>query len=293
MKTFFSEPLVQFVIIGSLLFIALQTLTPQSVTGHDVYDIVVSDEALINYQQLQAKSFRKGAGKQLFHALPADEKKTLVNDYVRDQVLFREAIALGLDENDEVIRRRLIQKMEYINQGFYNEAPPITESALTAFFTENQSDYQVEASVSFTHIFFAHEKHGREKSKVMAQTLLFDFNKQPAAFTEASQFGDRFLFNRNYIERTENYIRGHFGGAFENSLFNLKPSSQWQGPFQSNYGSHLVLMTATSLARLPNLDEVSPLVLADAQRQQQESIKRQAFSELLQKYTVSQADSHE
>jgi len=278
---------MQFLIIGAALFIAAQTFAPEQLQSADNFDIAVDSKTLTHYLQLQAKSFSPTDAEQKFIALSEQEKQILIDDYVRDQVLFREAMALGLDDNDEVIRRRLIQKMEYIAQGFYQDIEPLDEADLGAFFAENREDYRVAASVSFTHVFFDSNKHGADKAEQLAGKSLTELNRNATAFNDAAQFGDRFLFSRNYIERTVEYIRGHFGLGFEEQLFSLKPSDQWQGPFQSNYGFHLLLMKETSETRLPQLEEVSGIVLADARRQQQQDLKKQAVDQLIEKYTVT------
>jgi len=291
MRKLLAEPLMQFVSIGVALFLAAQVLSPERLQSVDEFDITVDNKTLVHYLQLQAKSFSAADAEQKFLTLAEEEKQTLIDDYVRDQVLFREAMALGLDANDEVIRRRLIQKMEYIAQGFYQNIAPIDEAALSQFFTENREDYRVDAAVSFTHVFFDGKTHGTDTAQQLAQQNLTELNNKATAFSAASQFGDRFLFNRNYIERTAEYIRGHFGKGFEARLFTLKPAKQWQGPFQSDYGFHLLLMKEATGSRLPDLDEVSGLVLADARRQQQHALKKQAVDELIEKYSVTQVAS--
>lgn len=289
MKTIFAEPLMQFVGIGLALFITAQLFSPEQLQSENTFDITVDNKALIHYLQLQAKSFSADDAEKKFSALSAKETQTLIDDYVRDQVLFREAMALGLDANDEVIRRRLIQKMEYIAQGFYQDIAPLDEAALDRFFTENRADYRVDASVSFTHVFFDSKKHGSAAAKQLAQRELAELNAKGVAFSDAAQFGDRFLFNRNYIERTADYIHGHFGDDFEAQLFTLEPDSQWQGPFPSAYGFHLLLMKDITESRLPELEEVSGIVLTDARRQQQQALKKQAVDQLIEKYSVTHA----
>jgi len=287
MRKLFAEPLIQFVAIGAALFIAAQMFAPERLQSVDEFDISVDNKTLVHYLQLQAKSFSAADAEQKFLLLSEQEKQTLIDDYVRDQVLFREAMALGLDANDEVIRRRLIQKMEYIAQGFYQDIAPIDEASLSEFFAVHREDYQVAASVSFTHVFFDKKKHGAEKAQQLATQSLAELNHKSIAFNGASQFGDRFLFNRNYIERTAEYIRGHFGKGFETLLFTLPSQTQWQGPFQSDYGFHLLLMKRVTEPRLPNLNEVSGIVLADARRRQQQDLKKQAVDTLIEKYNVS------
>ncbi|MFB0989481.1 MAG: peptidylprolyl isomerase [Porticoccaceae bacterium] len=221
-----------------------------------------------------------------------DRRQRLVDDYVRGEVLYREALALDLDRNDPIIRRRLMQKMDYLAQGFYDEIEPLTEDDLTAFYEANREDYRKPASATFTHVFVSSEKRGSEESKVQAESLLTMINQTGVPFEKAGRHGERFLYNRNYVNRDSQEIASHFGRSFEQQLFALNPvlpdaESQWQGPLLSSYGWHLVLLTKNIESFIPQLIEISGVVLADAQRQQQGELKRLAVDALRAKYQIT------
>ena len=219
------------------------------------------------------------------------ELKTLTDDYVRGEVLYREALALDLDRNDPIIRRRLMQKMEYLAQGFYDEIEPLTENDLTLFYEAHKEDYRKPASATFTHIFLSNDKRESAQSKAEAESLLAVINNSPVPFDKAGRYGERFLYNRNYVNRDSQEIASHFGQLFEQKLFDLRPAllmtdAQWQGPLSSNYGWHLVLLTKKVESFVPALAEISGVVLADAQRQQQGERKRLAVDALRAKYQI-------
>jgi len=286
-----AEPLVQFIVLGLLLYIALGIFAPERLVMQDSSVIVVDDEHLKTYLQFQRKSFAAESAQQLLGAMSGEQKQQLIEDYVRDEALFREALALGLNENDEIIRRRLIQKMEYLAQGFYNQIPQLSEQQLIDYFTDNEQHYQLPASITFTHVFLKVNARNRSKETQTtlsaANKLRTTLNNKSVLFSQAGQYGDRFLYNLNYVDRDSDTIASHFGSTFQQSLFALDSSKAWQGPIQSDYGVHLVLISNKTARRLPMLSEVAAAVLADARREQQSELKNKAIAEIINQYRIS------
>ena len=279
------EPLVQFLLIALVLLGGERWINAEDY-AYDQYLIQIDDQQLLQFMQLRAKTFRPDQAEAALAALSAEERQRLVDDYARDEVLFREAMALNLDNNDQIIRRRLIQKMDYLAQGFYDQVAPLTEQDLRQFYAERRQDYKKAAEATFTHVFISTEKRHSADAKAMAETLLTQLNSQLVPFENASRHGERFLYNRNYVNREDDEVASHFGQPFQRALFDLSTSEQWQGPLQSTYGWHLVLLVKNTEAYLPAFDEVSASVFADAQRQQQFEVKRQAIDKLMAKYQI-------
>jgi peptidyl-prolyl cis-trans isomerase C len=125
--------------------------------------------------------------------------------------------------------------------------------------------------------------------------LLNRLNQDSIPFDKAGLYGERFLYNRNYVKRDAQEIASHFGPDFNQQLFDLEPSLQgnWQGPIASNYGWHLVLLATKVEAYIPPLTDIGGMVLADAQRQQQHELKRMAINKLMAKYQVIDPDNSE
>ena len=286
----FKEPLVQFLAIGLVLFGGERVLNADSYADSH-YKILVDDKVLTQFLQQQAKKFKPEQAIQALAAMDNSELKTLTDDYVRGEVLYREALALDLDRNDPIIRRRLMQKMDYLAQGFYDEIEPLTENDLTSFYEAHKEDYRQPASATFTHVFLSNDKRESAQSKAEAESLLAVINNRRVPFEKAGRYGERFLYNRNYVNRDSQEIASHFGQLFEQKLFDLRPAlpmtdAQWQGPLSSNYGWHLVLLTKKVESFVPALAEISGVVLADAQRQQQGERKRLAVDALRAKYQI-------
>ena len=289
-RRLFKEPLVQFLAIGLVLFGGERALNADSYADSH-YKILVDDKVLIQFLQQQAKKFKPEQAIQALAAMDNSELKTLTDDYVRGEVLYREALALDLDRNDPIIRRRLMQKMDYLAQGFYDEIEPLTETDLTSFYEAHKEDYRQPASATFTHVFLSNDKRESAQSKAEAESLLAVINNRRVPFEKAGRYGERFLYNRNYVNRDSQEIASHFGQLFEQKLFDLRPAlpmtdAQWQGPLSSNYGWHLVLLTKKVESFVPVLAEISGVVLADAQRQQQSERKRLAVDALRAKYQI-------
>ncbi|MGB2042276.1 MAG: peptidyl-prolyl cis-trans isomerase [Porticoccaceae bacterium] len=279
------EPLVQFFLIALVLLGGERWINADDY-AYDQYLIQIDDQQLLQFMQLRAKTFRPDQAEAALAALSGEERQRLVDDYAREEVLFREAMALNLDNNDQIIRRRLIQKMDYLAQGFYDEAAPLTEQDLREFYADRRQDYRKAAEATFTHVFISTAKRAPVDARIMADRLLAELNGKQVPFENASRHGERFLYNRNYVNREDDEIASHFGQPFQSALFELSTSAQWQGPLQSTYGWHLVLLVKNTDAYIPEFDEVSSAVFADAQRQQQQEVKRQAIDKLMAKYQI-------
>ncbi|WP_310620170.1 peptidylprolyl isomerase [Flexibacterium corallicola] len=286
LKTIVKEPLFQFLGLGFLLYSAVQGLAPEQLERTSENQIEVTKPALINYMQFRAKSFTPGNAEEHFEALDEQSKETLHADYVRDQVLYNEALSLGLDGNDEVIKRRLILKMEYVSAGFLQDMPEVKEEDLIAYFKENQETYRVPASMSFTHIFFSGEKNGFDAAKQMATHLLPQLNSQQVSFSDAAKYGDRFLYNRSYQDRPYTLVSNHFGGNFAESAFDNTTSENWQGPFISEHGAHLLYINDSKPSRIPQLEEVATAVLWDIRRSNKEHNKKINYEKMLSNYNI-------
>jgi hypothetical protein len=286
MRKLLKEPLIQFLIIA-LLLLGGERLINADDYANEQYSILIDDQVLLQFMQLQAKMFKPSQAKAVLEAMNAEDRQRLVDDYVRNEVLFREAMALNLNKNDQIIRRRLIQKMDYLAQGFYNEAEPLTEDDLRTYYAEHNQEYKKAASATFTHVFISSDSREVSQAKDIADSLLKTLNAEQVPFENAPGYGERFLYNRNYVNRDDDEIGSHFGDDFKQSVFALEVADSWQGPVQSSYGWHLVLLKKNTPAYIPEFEEISSAVFADVQRQQQRQTKREAINKLMAKYKIS------
>ena len=285
MRKLLKEPLIQFLLIA-LLLLGGERLINADDYANEQYSILIDDQVLLQYMQLQAKMFKPSQAKAVLEAMNDEDRQSLVDDYARSEVLFREAMALNLNKNDQIIRRRLIQKMDYLAQGFYDEAEPLTEDDLRTYYAEHNQEYKKAASATFTHVFISRDSREVSQAKDIADSLLATLNAEQVPFENAPGYGERFLYNRNYVNREDGEIASHFGQSFQLNLFELGVAEQWQGPVQSSYGWHLLLLVKNTDAYIPEFAEVSSAVFADAQRQHQREVKSQAIDKLMAKYQI-------
>ena len=286
MRTLLKEPLFQFLFIALLLLLGERLINADDY-AYDQYHIEVDDAVLLQFMQLRAKTFKPEEALQALQALSTEDRQRLMDDYAREEALFREAMALNLDKNDQIIRRRLIQKMDYLAQGFYDEADPLTEDDLRDYYGEHRDEYKKPASATFTHVFVSSERHGSDQASAIAAELQKTLNAENVPFENAPRYGERFLYNRNYVNRDDDEIGSHFGSQFQQQVFAFETSDQWRGPVQSDYGWHLVLLVKNTPSYIPSLEEIAANVFADAQREQQQQIKRKSIDKLMAKYRIS------
>lgn len=256
-------------------------------TEADEKVIAVDHDALMTFIQYRTKAFDPVLAEQRLRALTDSELQLLIDDYVREEVLFREAMALGLDENDYVIRRRLVQKLEFITEGFAESSVEVDDAAVRRYFDANKEDYYVEPYVTFTHVFFGTEHRSREQAHALAEKKLSELNRTGAQFSDAPKHGDRFLYHLNYVERTPEYVASHFGPAMAEAIFALEPNDfVWRGPFDSPYGVHLVMLITNEPGREPELSEIEGRVREDAKRAMIRDKTEEAIDDIIDAYDV-------
>lgn len=285
MQKWLREPLVHFLLGGILLFI-ISGLMGDSDEGN-AFDIRINDQVLEQYFQYSEKAFDDARVRASLAAMSAVERAELESNYIRDEILYREALAMGFDANDDVIRARLIQKMDYIILGIEGGEPLVSEQELQAYFDKYAQDYERSPTISFTHVFFKSKDRGQDKANKLAEATLDELRSNNVSFDQATAYGERFYFYRNYIGRSSEFITSHFGGDMMKTVFDSATDlHRWQGPYITQYGAHLVLIRERSPARLPLLEEVAPEVLADLKRRKREQVKVQAVEALKSKYRI-------
>ena len=186
----------------------------------------------------------------------AAESDRSVADFVREEVLYREALALGLDRDDLVVRRRLVQKMEMLA---LRDGPGISESDLMDHYLAHRADYALPESVSFRHVFFSAATRGAD-AHVAAGAALADL--QDGGASGASGLGDPPPMPPEVSDWTRPMVEARFGAGFAAAVFEAGPGG-WSGPVASAYGYHLVLVTRRAPARVPDFAEVAGRIATD------------------------------
>lgn len=251
MRSLLKEPLLHFLLIGVILF-AAHEWRGQGTTGEDVGEnttkrIEVTAEVITRLKDGWSRQFQKTPDEV--------EVRGIVEAHVTEEILYREALALGLDRNDTIVRRRLAQKMEFLTQDIVNTAAP-DEATLEAYFKKNAAKYARPSRVSFRHVYFSEEKRG-ENAAADARMALTSLSVPGASEDE---IGDGFLHGFEFVEQDEQDIATVFGPGFARDLL-ATPEGVWRGPLASSYGDHLVIVTGRGEPKAAEFSEVRSLVL--------------------------------
>jgi len=294
MRQFVKEPLLHFLMLGAGIFLLYGAFAPkESATSSST--IVVERDDLLTFMQYRAKSFDRQRFGTVLDALSREERQRLIDDYVREEALYREAKALELDNNDYVSRRRLIQSLEFITQGILQANDTITEQTIRAYYDAHAIDYREPAKITFTHVFINGDNRGWDEAKQVADQTLIQLNRDQVPFHEAVSHGDRFLYHTNYVGKEADLIASHFGKPMQQQLFAQADDSpqnhDWVGVFRSPYGYHVALVTQVSEATLPAFDTVQDRVFQDVQRIARETAINEALAAIVDTYRVEVAPS--
>ena len=269
------EPLLHFLLIGAAFFLLYGTFS-KPVSDETGKTIVVS-AAEIEWMQT---NWQKRWGRPP----TAEEFDGLIQQYIRETVLYREALALGLDKDDQVIRRRLGQKMEFIVKDLVALTPP-TDEQLQSYFDAHRDRYQEPARYTFTQVFIDPDKRGDttlEDAEAIKATLIAQGDE---AIEDAGALGDDFMLQNYYPEKDQVEIQKQFGSGFTESLVKLSPG-QWRGPILSGYGVHLVYVSNISEPPAPVFAEVRERVVQDWETEKGEELNDKFYANLRDQYTI-------
>jgi hypothetical protein len=209
---------------------------------------------------------------------PAEERAA-VERYVDTEVMVREALALGLDRGDIIVRRRLVQKMEFLNEGLA-AVPEPTDAELAAYLDAHPERYTVADRVALEHVFVSADAH-RDDAAVVAAELRGALE----GGADAATLGDPFLRGRTFRGQSARDLEEVFGPAFANAAMQLPPRT-WSEPIPSSYGLHLVRITARDVEHRPAVDEVRAALARDWRTERRAEAGRAALARLRAAYDV-------
>jgi peptidyl-prolyl cis-trans isomerase C len=268
------EPLFRFLVIGAALFaLSAWHQARRPASGADAPPRIQVTAATI-------ERLREEWGRRFQRPPTAEELHGLVEQHIREEVLYREALALGLDQDDTVVRRRLVQKMEFLSEDIAQAEVP-DEAALQQYFERNAERYARPTKVSFRHVYFSRERRG-ERAVNDAREALLALVK-PGASDEA--FGDPFLQDFELTDIAEADIAAMFGREFASQVMAL-PVDEWRGPVASSYGVHLVRVSGRTAPQRVKLADVRAAVVRDYQDARRREANRAVFERLRQRYQI-------
>ena len=268
------EPLVHFMFIGAVIYL-LYGVFAEPVPEADDKTIVVSAGEIEWMQTAWQKRWNRPP--------TATEFDGLIQQYIKETVLYREALTMGLNQHDQVIRRRLAQKLEFLARDLVALTPP-TEEELQAYFDEHRDRYQEPARYTFTQVFIDPDKRG-DATLDDAEAIKAKLVAQGDAIEDPGALGDDFMLQNWYPEKDPIEIQKLFGSGFAESLLDLSPG-QWHGPVLSGYGVHLVYVSNVSEPPAPVFAELRERVVQDWETERGEELNEKFYANLREQYTV-------
>lgn len=279
--------MLHFLVFGLALFFAFSHSPANSPNSTKNKTIVVTRQSLLTYMQYRNQAFNEEYFSQQLDTMNKQARQSMINDMVRDEVLYRQALAMHLEDNDYVIKRRLIQKIEFLTKGFITAGTKLTKKDVQAYYMQHKSDYYQKPYATFTHVFFDYKLHSHKQAMALAEKTLKQLNEKKVSFSQGVEYGDRFLYYTNYVQRAPGYIASHFGNKFTKAIFKLKPDDKhWYGPFKSIYGVHLVMLTEKTPGHYPALSKIYDRVKDDAQQDLIHQKTEAAIEAIVKSYRV-------
>ena len=268
------EPLVHFMFIGAVIYL-LYGVFAEPVPEADDKTIVVTAGEVEWMQTAWQKRWNRPPTVAEFDGL--------MQQYIRETVLYREALTMGLNRHDQVIRRRLAQKLEFLARDLVALIPP-TDEELQTYFDEHQDRYQEPVLYTFTQVFIDPDKRGDatlDDAAVIKTSLI----TKGDAIDDPGALGDDFMLQNYYPEKDPVEIQKLFGSGFTESLVELSPG-QWHGPVLSGYGVHLVYISSVNEPPPPDFATVRERVVQDWTTDKGEELNEKFYASLREQYTV-------
>ena len=274
MKKILREPLVHFILIGIGLFLLYGWVSDKTDDQDTIYFDDYDMNNIIASWEMQWKR------------LPTNEElKSLVEQNIRQEVFYQEALKMNLDHNDEIIKRRLAQKMNFLSNDLATLKEP-TDDELKAFYAENRNKYLLPPVYSFYQICFRSDSRSNAKADAqkLLETIVLRSQESPDPESIQSK-GDQLLFPFYFHQTDGNDIDRQLGMNFTKSLEELEVG-QWSGPVQSGFGWHLVYVSAKTQPRAPEFESVRMELKRDLEYENQRKMNDQVYRELKNNYVV-------
>lgn len=275
MKRLLREPLLHFLLIGAALFAAYRCLQPARSAAPSSQEIQLSVDELSQLAVLFQSQWRRDP--------TVEEFGRLVEQKVQSEVLYREALALGLEKNDEIVKRRMAQKMQFLAEDVAATREPTTDE-LKTWYAKNADKFAMPKRVSFRHLYFSPDRRGKSARDDAAKALT-QLTGQPQAVKLPESSADPFMFQEYYRDRAPEFVGKEFGPQFAQAVGRLQEGS-WQGPIESGFGWHLVFVDTAIPGRVPDFTEIEVDVKTAWLSEQKVLAWDRAYQEMRAKYKV-------
>jgi len=258
----FKDPLVLFFIGGAVLFVVAELGESENIS----YQIEIQETDVKRLNDQWSMQMRRPATEQ--------ELTSLVDQLIKEEIYYREAKRLGLDQNDTIVRRRMVQKLTFLTEDIATAEVP-SEQTLKAFYEKHKEEYRQPDRYTFQHSYFSSDRRSDAE------------NDAKNSLSNPNDLGDPFMLQKEYANRSAREIGDLFGKAFAERITKLEPSDQWQGPVESAYGFHNVRVESVQESYLRAFDVVKDRVLIDLQQKTRKDANEQYFLDLKNKYSIT------
>ena len=267
------EPLIHFLLIGLALFLIFKIAGGQESQSPD--EIVVSQGVIDSLAMSWEKTWQRPP-------MPK-ELEGLIESYIKQEVLYREALAMGLEKDDTIIKRRLGQKMTFLFEDVADQSE-VTDEQLAQYLAGNEETYRIDPEFTFSHVYLNPDKRG-ESLEDDARLLLAELQESQGAEGEAF-YGDSLMLPYSFNLLPAREADRQFGTGFAAQLAELE-TGEWTGPVKSGFGLHFVFIAEKIEGRVPDLEEVRGAVERDLVAQRRREANDKIYQRLRERYTVT------
>jgi len=275
MKKLWINRLSHIFLFGFLLFVVLLIILGPPTSEDDQLRVVITDQDVAQVGVAFMRTWQREP--------TLSELRSQLQQYIREEVLYREALSRGYDKDDMIVRRTLMRKMEFLAEGQVDEKD-ISDEEIQAYLAIRPEKYRIPPRISFAQVYFNRDKRGAQ-AKQDVITAIAGLEKQEFDINRLQQFGDRFMLQNHYTSQSPQEIRSQFGDQFADTLFQLSPD-QWHGPVASGYGLHAVYVYDLEESYLPQWDQIKDRILIDMLLEEKNAAKEQYYTEILRKYQL-------
>ena len=269
---FLREPLLHFLLLGAVIFGAFKFIYRETI---EAGKILITQGRIESLEVAFSRTWRRPP--------TASELEGLVRDYLREEVFAREAVALGLDKDDTIIRRRLRQKLEFVSEDVAAHAEP-TDEQLRAYLKEHADAFRGDRRFAFRQVYLNPQQRGanldRDAVQMLAQL------RRSGSKADIATLGDSRMLENEFKALPARELGKQFGEKFAATLGEMAVG-QWQGPIESGFGVHLVLMTERTDGSMPALEDVRAAVRREWINARRLEANEKFYRTLLQRYTVT------
>ena len=265
------EPLLQFLALGAMLFALYGLAGKRSAEAPE--KIVVSASRVANLGDGFARTWRRLPNEQ--------ELQGLIEDYIRDEVFYREGRAAGLDRDDVIIRRRVRQKMEFLADDM--SVPEPSDEQLAAYLASNPERFRAGDQLTFHQVFLSATRRANtidNDSKQIASILA-----RADGAIDATVLGDPFLLGDEFRNVSPSKVTSIFGESFAKQI-SVMEKGRWQGPISSGFGQHFVFISERVSGNLPPLDAVRPVVHREWANARRLEAEQKLYASLRNRYEI-------